>query len=184
MMSTRTPTPQPSTWTRASPPPSSPTSTRDRLALACVSRVWRKVATSEESWGTCDLVLDGELGKKITDDRFARLLRYCGDGKHLEIRDAPESFEGGWLTFDETYFLVKFASLETLKLINCPGLNDTDILGFLQDIGMPDHPKDKRLRYLRLAGCEIERVELDEFRECLRDDPSENFFKSDRKNQF
>ena len=85
-------------------------------------------------------MLDGELGKKITDDRFARLLRYCGDVKHLEIRDAPESFEGGWLTFDETYFLVKFASLETLKLINCPGLNDTDILGFLQDIGMPDHP--------------------------------------------
>ena len=57
------------------------TNTRDRLALACSSRVWREVATFDGCWGTCDLVLDGELGEKITDGRFENLLRYCGDVK-------------------------------------------------------------------------------------------------------
>ena len=57
------------------------TNARDRLALASVSRVWRNVATTDGCWGTCDLVLDGELGKKITDERFENLLRYCGDVK-------------------------------------------------------------------------------------------------------
>ena len=49
-------------------------STRDRLALACVSRVWRKVAGSYGSWGTFELVLDGELGKRLTDARLQRLI--------------------------------------------------------------------------------------------------------------
>ena len=49
-------------------------STRDRLALACSSRVWRKVAASEGSWGTCDLVIDGNLSLKTTDARLERLL--------------------------------------------------------------------------------------------------------------
>jgi len=61
------------------------TNARDRLALASVSRVWRNVATTDGCWGTCDLVLDGELGKKITDERFTRMIRYCGDVKRLEI---------------------------------------------------------------------------------------------------
>ena len=50
------------------------TSTRDRLALGCVSRVWRKVAGSYGSWGTFELVLDGELGKRLTDARLQRLI--------------------------------------------------------------------------------------------------------------
>ena len=49
-------------------------------------------------WGTCDLVLDGELGEKVTDERFERLMLYCGDVKHLEVRDAPEGFEGVYLS--------------------------------------------------------------------------------------
>ena len=64
-------------------------SPRDRLALACVSSVWKNAVTSEGAWGTCDLVLDGELGKRLTDERFGRLLSYCGDVKHLEVCDAP-----------------------------------------------------------------------------------------------
>ena len=47
---------------------------RDRLALGCVSRVWRKVAGSYGSWGTFELVLDGELGKRLTDARLQRLI--------------------------------------------------------------------------------------------------------------
>jgi len=45
-------------------------SVRDSLALACVSRVWRRVAAPEDSWGDCDLLLDGTLSERVTDDRF------------------------------------------------------------------------------------------------------------------
>ena len=50
------------------------TDTRDRLALSCVSRVWRKVVATEGSWGACDLVIDPELGKRLTDARLQRLI--------------------------------------------------------------------------------------------------------------
>lgn len=69
-------------------------STRDLLALACVSRVLRKVAASERSWGTCDLEIsaaDGNL-EKLTDDRLEHLLGYCGVVRNLEIRGAPATF--------------------------------------------------------------------------------------------
>ena len=120
------------------------TNTRDRLALACVSRVWRKVATSEGCCGTCDLVLDGELGKKITHDR---LIGYCGDVKRLEIQDAPSSFSlkcSGFEEYapqqgeayrllhrlrDQPYWAKKLASLETLKLMNCPEVHPCFELG-------------------------------------------------------
>jgi hypothetical protein len=160
------------------------TNTRDRLALACVSKVWRKVVTSDGSWGTCDLVLEGKLGEKITDERFEDLLRYCGDVKRLEMRDAPVTFKGHYLFHAGPSFKKKFASLETFFLINCPGVCNTDILGFLQDIGMPDRPKDTRLRCLRLAGCEIESDLLDKFRKCLRNDPTETFLSDKEKISF
>jgi hypothetical protein len=64
------------------------TNVRDHLALSCVSRVWRKVAASDGAWGTCELVIDAKLGKRLTDDRFGNLIRYCGDVKHLEVHDA------------------------------------------------------------------------------------------------
>ena len=166
------------------------TNTRDRLALACSSRVWREVATFDGCWGTCDLVLDGELGEKITDERLENLLRYCGDVKHLEIRDISSSFEGSCLWFKEDeregfgkdirLMAKKFTSLETLTIINCPGVCDLCALSFLQDIGMPDRPKDKRMQCMRLAGCGFEFAEISQlnlFRDCLSVD--QNFFLSD-----
>jgi hypothetical protein len=146
------------------------TSTRDRLALACVSQVWKNAVTSEGAWGTCDLVLDGELGERLTDERFERLLCYCGDIKHLEVRDAPLSFVGNFLsgeadsddeseTEDEARrregIAAKFASLESFKLTNCPGVNVSDVGEFMSLIGMEARPEEKRLRCLRLAGCRV-----------------------------
>jgi|TARA_B110000977_G_scaffold201129_1_gene294300 hypothetical protein len=183
------------------------TNTRDRLALGCVSRVWRQVATTDGCWGTCDLVLDGELGKKITDERFENLLRYCVDVKRLEIRDAPRSFGLSCLSFeeyfleegdfsyencklrllDQPYWARKLASLETLKLMGCPGVPSCYVLALLQGIGIPDRPKDERLRFLRIGTGRFRMSrsdyefgdhdgELDRFRACLRVDPRDNYY--------
>ena len=89
---------------------------RDRLALACSSRVWRKVAASEGSWGTCDLVIDGNLSVKITEARLERLLRYCGDVRNLEICGPMPSFGGKCLY--KAALATKFQNLETVKFKN------------------------------------------------------------------
>ena len=160
------------------------TSTRDRLALACVSQVWKNAVTSEGAWGTCDLVLVGELGKRLTDERFERLLSYCGDIKHLEVRDAPLSFVGKFLSGEG--IAAKFASLESFKLTNCPGVNVSDVAEFMSLIGMEARPEEKRLRCLRLAGCCVchqdvgpqDAVEnINTLQECLAIDQEEVFLK-------
>jgi len=157
------------------------TSTRDRLALACVSQVWKNAVTSEGAWGTCDLVLDGELGERLTDERFERLLCYCGDIKHLEVRDAPLSFVGNFLSREG--IAAKFASLESFKLTNCPGVNVSDVAEFMSLIGMEARPKEKRLRFLRLAECCVECCQdavessINTLKECLAIDQEEVFHK-------
>ena len=158
-------------------------SPRDRLALACVSPVWKNAVTSEGAWGTCDLVLDGELGKRLTDERFGRLLCYCGDVKHLEVCDAPAAeFEGNFLS-DEG-IAAKFASLESFKLTNCSGVDCTWVVDFMEAIGMPARPKDKRLRCLHLAGCvlaEMEHHHIETLNECLTADRDDMFLEQGEK---
>ena len=147
-------------------------STRDRLALACVSRVWRKVAGSYGSWGTCDLVIDSELGKKITDDRFDNLVRYCSRVKHLEVRDAHGlKFEEGLGSFPAS----RFASLESLNLTGCSRLTGYDIFECIRNIGLLDRPKEGRLRCLCIAGCDVDINDLPALRECLSIDQKANF---------
>ena len=90
---------------------------RDRLALACVSRVWRRVSATTESWGASldVLVVDGTLAGRLNDERFASLMRYCGRLKRLEVHDAPKSFEGNCFSKPHPALDVsKFASLHTL----------------------------------------------------------------------
>ena len=152
-------------------------SPRDRLALACVSPVWKNVVTSEAAWGTCDLVLDGELGKRLTDERFGRLLCYCGDVKHLEVCDTPEEFEGNFLS-DEG-IAAKFASLESFKLTNCSGVDCTRVVDFIKAIGMTARPKEKRLRCLHLAGCDVAEMDLphkEALDDCLTADQDDIFY--------
>ena len=152
------------------------TSTRDRLALACVSQVWKNAVTSEGAWGTCDLVLDGELGERLTDERFERLLCYCGDIKHLEVRDAPLSFVGNFLSGEG--IAAKFASLESFKLTNCPGVNVSDVADFMSLIGMEARPEEKRLRCLRLAGCCVsDQLDINTLQGCLAISQEEVFRK-------
>jgi len=133
-------------------------SVRDRLALACVSRAWRKVVTSEGAWGTCDLVLDSELGRRLTDKRFLRLLRYCGEVKRLEVRDAPATFKAEAFHFRHLKsVLPKFSpSLTDVRLTGCSGVTGERVFNFL---GVPgfllDKPKERRLQSLHLAGCDV-----------------------------
>lgn len=151
-------------------------STRDLLALACVSRVLRKVAASEGSWGTCDLEIsaaDGNL-EKLTNDRLEHLLGYCGVVRNLEIRGAPATFRAKCL-YKPTLAAKKFAKLETLKIKNCTRVSGLTIACFLQAIGMCDRPKDKRLRCLRLEECDVDHNDVGHFHEYLSFDPSENF---------
>ena len=73
---------------------------RDRLALACVSREWRRVAATEGSWGVAhdELVMKGELAKRLTDERLERLMRYYGRLKRVELRGFPPTFTGTFMT--------------------------------------------------------------------------------------
>ena len=151
-------------------------SPRDRLALACVSRVWRRAAATPGAWGTCDLVLDGELGMKVTDERFERLMLYCGDVKHLEVRDAPEGFEGVYFNSRPPRSLAaKFASLTTVVLTGCESVDGAHIVDLMMAIGMTSRPKKDRLRRLHLAGCQVDDDEVATLSECVRLGRLENY---------
>lgn len=53
--------------------------TPTRVALACVNRTWRKVATRPGCWEPRDeLVLEGPLAAKLTHERMWRVLLYAG----------------------------------------------------------------------------------------------------------
>ena len=153
-------------------------STRDRLALACSSRVWRQAAASEGSWGTCDLVIDGNLSLKIKDARLERLLRYCGGVRNLDIRDAGASLEAKCLY--KPSLATKFQNLENVKFINCLFVSCLTVACFLQAIGVRDRPKDTRLRRLRLDEENVHPTDLDHFHECLSGDRCQNFYERNK----
>jgi hypothetical protein len=151
-------------------------SPRDRLALACVSRVWRRAAATPGAWGTCDLVLDGELGEKVTDERFERLMLYCGDVKHLEVRDAPEGFEGVYFNSRPPRSLaVKFASLTTVVLTGCESVDGASIVELMKAIGMLARPKKDRLRRLHVDGCALGDDEVATLSDCVSLGRLENY---------
>ena len=145
-------------------------SPRDRLALACVSRVWRRVAATPGAWGTCDLVLDGELGENVTDERFERLMLYCGDVKHLEVRNAWMDFTGPRVSL-----AAKFASLTTVVLTGCESVDGASIVELMKEIGMTTRRKKDRLRRLHLAGCMVYDTDLRTLSACVFLGRLENF---------
>lgn len=146
---------------------------RDRLALACVSRVWRRVAATTGSWSTSldEVVVDGALAGRLTDDRFASLMRYCGRLKRLEVRDAPKSFEANCLSKPHPGLDVsKFASLHTLILSECTGVSTGSVVEFLRRVGVHERPKEERLERLHLGGCYAVAEDLPFLWECVRHD--------------
>jgi hypothetical protein len=92
---------------------------RDRMALACTSRVWREAATApanRRDW----LVVEGPIAARLTDERMAQLLSsYAGPNlRSLEVRDAPVEFTGVGLVDGPYLGLAKtrFPELQTLIL--------------------------------------------------------------------
>ena len=89
---------------------------RDRLALACVSKVWRLAAGSPGCWGLHDdsLVVEGALAEKLpiggagvpaTDTRIWQLIHYAGRGiRTLEIHSS--GLRSLTLSTAETQYLV------------------------------------------------------------------------------
>jgi len=71
---------------------------RDRLALECVSRVWRAAGQIPGVWQSQDLILNGDLAARLTDARLGRLLRRAGPNlRSLFVNDAPAAVTGAWL---------------------------------------------------------------------------------------
>jgi hypothetical protein len=69
---------------------------RDRLALECVSRVWRDAGQIPGAWEPRqDLTLSAPLATRLTDTRVARLLHRAGSNlRSLVINDAAIAFTG------------------------------------------------------------------------------------------
>jgi len=68
---------------------------RDRLALECVSRVWRRVGRITGGWGRQDLTVSGALAARLTNARFVQLLRRAGPNvRSIVVNDASASFTG------------------------------------------------------------------------------------------
>ena len=74
-----------------------PRPSRPPRARVRVSSLRRVAATTESGASLDEAVVDGALAGRLTDDRFASLMRYCGRLKRLEVRDAPKSFEANCL---------------------------------------------------------------------------------------
>ena len=138
------------------------TSLRDRLALACVSKVWRDAAATEG--GVTDVVIEGELAKRLTDERFKRVMDVCGALTRLEVRDAPEDFQGLYFYGDEQVLATKFARLTTLILTGCRGLDGSTIVDFMivasgrssRQVGaMAEHLREK-LKGAGVKGLSVE----------------------------
>jgi hypothetical protein len=155
----------------------------DRLALACVSRVWRDVATAPGSWGSAvfrpgwsTVLVEGELASKLTDARLAQLLTYrgCAGWGWLEVHDAPVAFTfsaAAWETFKPRYvqFLDRtlrgavlggeathfYRFLQGVDLSGCPGVTGANVLAFLRHTGICRRHKAECLDELILARCEV-----------------------------
>ena len=147
---------------------------RDRLALACVSREWRRVAATEGSWGVAhdELVVKGELAKRLTDERLERLMRYCGRLKRVELRDFPRTFKGTFMTERFTSLHPRvFESLESLVLRSKTSSLDIErVKRFLWRLGVRDRPKAERLDRLHLGGCDATAGDVAFLLECVRHD--------------
>jgi hypothetical protein len=133
---------------------------RDRLALECVSGVWRAVGQIPGVWQREHLTLRGDLAARLTDARVCRVLRRAGPSlRSLIINDAPAAFTGEGLCchaalLDEASGGVPgvaegeghglptpFARLQTLDLRGCPGVTGSTIVDLLRQLRIHQAPK-------------------------------------------
>jgi hypothetical protein len=138
----------------------------DRFALAGVSQVWRKVATSSNPsmWPKhVRLLLQGAIAAKLTDERVEQLLEYAGPNGNLraiEIQGAPPAFTGEGLCpyFEQPPSLTP--QLHTIDLSGCAGVQSWVFLALLSSTGIDNRPRNERLDKLGLDLCHVQNQDV------------------------
>jgi hypothetical protein len=116
---------------------------RDRLALECVSRVWRAAGQIPGVWQWDDLTLTGDLAARLTDARVCRMRRRAGPNlRSLVINDAPAAFTGEGLRSHAALVDVTWSK----------------IIDLLRQLRIHEAPKVDRMRRLALAGCAVDKA--------------------------
>ena len=159
---------------------------RDRLALECVSRVWRAVGQIPGVWQVQDLSMSGDLATRLTDARVCQVLRRAGPNlRSLVLNDAPVAFTGEGLRSYAALVLhalaggapsapggaeehllptpaprpnPAFARLQSLDLSRCPGVTGRVVFELLTQLRIHKAPKAARLQRLALAGCDVRKA--------------------------
>ena len=139
---------------------------RDRLALACVSKVWRSAAGSPGCWGLYhdSLVVEGAVAERLSNELFApnlkQLIVYAGD--ELRVLEIHSSALCGLPIVRYVVPLPRiqplcFSFLQVLDLRGCKALSViTDVSYFLAGADIHMRPKENRLDRLMLSGCKLD----------------------------
>ena len=139
---------------------------RDRLALACVSKVWRSAAGSPGCWGLHhdSLVVEGAVAERLSNDAVAPNLRqlivYAGD--ELRVLEIHSSTLCGLPILGSVVpqpgiqpLCLSF--LQVLDLRGCKALSViTDVSYFLAAARIHMWSKENRLDRLMLGGCDLD----------------------------
>jgi len=134
---------------------------RDRLALACVSKVWRSAAGSPGCWGLHhdSLVVEGAVAErlcpnfKLVTRNLRQLILYVGD--ELRVLEIHSSTLCGLPELRIQPLCLSF--LQVLDLRGCKALSvEFDVSHFLACADIHTRPKENRLDRLLLNGCKLD----------------------------
>ena len=122
---------------------------RDRLALGCVSKVWRLAASSPGCWQLAPFPLHIEppLVNKLTDDAFRQLMLYAGTAlTSIYVNGAPSTFKFAWKRLYQA--LKPLLNLRALTINYCEGVSIRyAVLPFLRYL-----VGSSSIDYIHLAG--------------------------------
>ena len=140
---------------------------RDRLALGCVSHIWRDAASSPGCWQLAPfpLLIEPPLANKLTDDAFKQLMLYAGNALTcIKVIEAPSTFKFAGKRLPRTLL----PNLRALTINYCEGVSIRfALLPFLQSA-----VASSSIDYIHLAGCDMEGMsmnDLTELKSYLRD---------------
>ena len=140
---------------------------RDRLALGCVSQVWRDAASSPGCWQLAPFPLRivPPLANKLTDDAFRQLMLYAGNAlTYIRVIEAPSTFKFAGKRLPRTFL----PNLRALTINYCEGVSIRyALLPFLQSA-----VASSSIDYIHLTGCDMEGMsmkDLTELKSFLRD---------------